>query len=76
MNIHNATKYGPRPKGYVSRNTAKAPRTRAGQTYPGGKGLRRALKRLAASTAFYEKVGGKGKKGQEAFTKPGSMKPY
>jgi hypothetical protein len=79
MNIHDAHRYGPRPKGYKARKTSCAPRTRAGQTYPGGRPLRRALARLSAATAFYEKAitgGGKGKsKGSDAFTKPGAMKP-
>lgn len=75
MNVWNAVK-GPRPKGHKPNNTAKPPRTRAGKTYPGGRPLRRALARLAASTAFYEKAGqGKSKKGTIAFTKPGAMKP-
>lgn len=75
MNIHNANKYGPRPKGYKSRNTAETPRTRAGQTYPGGRAMRRALRRLATATALYEKAGsGKGKS-SNAFTKPGAFKP-
>lgn len=76
MNIHDTVRYGPRPKGYKSRNTAETPRTREGQTYPGGKPLRRALDRLRRATDFYEKVGGKGKRGVSAFSKPGAMKPY
>lgn len=78
MNIHNDKKYGPRPKGYKSRNTAKPPRQREGKVYAGGKALRRAMARLARDTAFYEGVGGgKGSsKSQMAFTRPGSMKHY
>lgn len=78
MNIHNATKYGPRPKYYKSKNTAQPPRTRAGQTYPGGRAMRRALRRLSVATAFYEKAcsgHGKASKGGNAFTKPGAMRP-
>jgi hypothetical protein len=68
------------PRKDKNRKSAKSPaaRTRAGQTYPGGRGLRRALARLAAATGFYEKAtsgGGKAKKSGNAFTKPGSMKP-
>lgn len=77
MNVWNPIK-GPRPKGHKPNNTAESPRTRAGKTYPGGRGMRRALARLAASTAFYERAtsgGGKAKKSGNAFTRPGSMKP-
>lgn len=81
MNIHNETKYGKRPKGYRPRNTSETPRTRAGKVYPGGRAMRRALRRLAAATAFYELAcsGGAGKgqrsKNADAFTKPGAFKP-
>lgn len=77
MNIHDALRYGPRVKGYKARNTAKTPRTRPGKVYPGGRAMRRALTRLAASMSFYEKAGqgGKSKKNSSAFSKPGSLKP-
>jgi hypothetical protein len=77
MNTWNATS-GARPKGHKVKNTAKPARTRSGKLYPGGRPLRRAFARLSAATSFYEKAtsgGGKGKKGGNAFTKPGAMKP-
>jgi hypothetical protein len=39
----------------VGNNTAAPPRTREGQTYPGGRHRRRALARLAARKAGYQR---------------------
>ena len=73
MNIHDDKRYGPRPKNYKARNTAKPSRTRTGQIYPGGRPMRRALAALARSMSFYEGAGKRSKGGQNGFTKPGSM---
>lgn len=74
MNVWIDMGKGPRPKNHKPKNTTKAPRTREGKTYPGGRFLRRALKSLAARQAAYEasKTSVKGK-AANSFTKPGSM---
>ncbi len=47
--------------------TTESPRTRPGATYPGGKLLRRARKRLAARIAAYESSK------SQSGTRPGSL---
>lgn len=57
-----------------------SPKTRVGQTYPGGKSMRRALKALAARTkdalATRETISRRVSKSlpPEAYTMPGSMR--
>lgn len=70
MNVYD---FGVRPRGYKPKNTAHAPRTRAGKTYPGGKHMRRALASLASRTAAYEAMKATD---QASHTKPGSRKAY
>lgn len=56
----------------------KPPRSRAGQTYPGGRELRRALAELSRRQSAHQATVGGIKRGKsinpEAYQKPGSMK--
>lgn len=69
--------FGPltvRPRGYKAKNNTKTPRTRDGATYPGGRHLRKAMARLSARVADYERTISSTKKGASGYSKPGSMK--
>lgn len=53
MNIHDAVRYGPRPKGYKSKNTAKPPRQRDGLKTVGCSTKRGSMSsRLVAQSAY------------------------
>lgn len=59
----------PEPRGT---NTAKTPRTRDGKTYPGGRSLRRRLKRLEMRRQRYGTDISRGHERGPSFYQPGS----
>lgn len=70
------TKFGDardNPEWTGPRSTMPA-RQRSGQTYPGGRSLRRAFKRLNSSKGSSAGAG-KAKVGQAGYTTPGAMRP-